>query len=121
VGPLRPGLLLPVLQSRTEAGLSLSGKIFGLVLDWLVGYGYRPSRAFGWLAVLLVAGSMYFTINQPTPLNSEHLQRRASRPGPHPIGGLAPIRAAGPPGQAAGPGCCGARWRACRCRRGSCP
>jgi len=103
VGPLRPGLLLPVLQSRTEAGLSLSGKIFGLVLDWLV------------------AGSMYFTINQPTPLNSEHLQRRASRPGPHPIGGLAPIRAAGPPGQAAGPGCCGARWRACRCRRGSCP
>jgi hypothetical protein len=62
-------LLLSVLQSRTEAGLSLSGKIFGLVLDWLVGYGYRPSRAFGWLAVLLVAGSMYFTINQPTPPN----------------------------------------------------
>src|SRR5690242_20275227 len=48
MGPLRPGLLLPVLQSRTEAGLSLSGKIFGLVLDWLVGYVYRPSRAFGW-------------------------------------------------------------------------
>ena len=66
-------MLLPVLQSRTEAGLSLSGKIFGLVLDWLV------------------AGSMYFTINQPTPLNSEHLQRRASRPGPHPIGGLLPF------------------------------
>lgn len=29
---------------------------------WMVGYGYRPSRALGWLLLLLVAGTVWFSL-----------------------------------------------------------
>ena len=50
---------------------SLEG-YFGQVLDGLVGYGYRPSRAFAWLAAVFIAGTVYFTVNQPAPLDAAH-------------------------------------------------
>ncbi len=59
-------------QRRRRAGLRIPSKIFGYTLDVIVGYGYRPVRAFGWLAVLLAIGSMYFTANRPAPVDPVH-------------------------------------------------
>ena len=61
--------VLVAKQRRRRAGLNLPGKITGYVLDALVGYGYRPARAFAWLIALLAAGSVYFTFNRPAPLD----------------------------------------------------
>ncbi|HVV13497.1 oxidoreductase [Amycolatopsis sp.] len=53
-------------QYRYEA-LAQGYKIFGpgvrlwsWLQRWMVGYGYRPARALGWLVGLLVVGSLYF-------------------------------------------------------------
>ena len=64
--------VLVAKQRRRRAGLSIPGKILGHVLDALVGYGYRPGRALAWLTGLLIAGSAYFTINQPVPADPAH-------------------------------------------------
>lgn len=55
-------------QRRQRKGLRLPGKSLSLILDVLVGYGYKPSRAFGYLLALLIGGSVYFTLNPPAPL-----------------------------------------------------
>ncbi|MBO0801629.1 MAG: hypothetical protein J2P25_00935 [Nocardiopsaceae bacterium] len=36
--------------------------------DITVGYGYRPLRALGWLALLLLIGSVVFSVSPPPPL-----------------------------------------------------
>jgi hypothetical protein len=41
------------------------------LLDALVGYGYRPLRAFGWAIGLLAASSAYFNRVRPEHVNSE--------------------------------------------------
>ena len=64
--------VLVAKQRRHRAGLGIGGKIVGYALDWIVGYGYRPVRAFAWLMVLFAAGSVYFTINRPAPLDPAH-------------------------------------------------
>jgi hypothetical protein len=64
--------VLVAKQRRRRAGLDPLGKIAGYVLDALVGYGYRPGRAFTWLIALIVAGSVYFTINRPVALDPTH-------------------------------------------------
>jgi hypothetical protein len=56
-------------QRRRRAGLGLFGKVFGYTFDAIVGYGYRPARAFTWLVLLLAAGSVYFTMNRPAALD----------------------------------------------------
>jgi hypothetical protein len=56
-------------QRRRRTTLGLGGKVIGYLLDGIVGYGYRPSRAFTWLVVLLAAGSLYFTFNRPASLD----------------------------------------------------
>ncbi len=39
---------------------------------WMVGYGYRPGRALGWLVVSWVLGSAYFAVGAPlTVINSD--------------------------------------------------
>ncbi|TVT08117.1 oxidoreductase [Amycolatopsis bartoniae] len=35
-------------------------RLWSWLQRWMVGYGYRPVRALGWLVGLLVAGSLYF-------------------------------------------------------------
>jgi len=54
-------------QRRRYAALARGFRVLGsLVVCWswlqrsMVGYGYRPSRAFGWLALLLVVGTAWF-------------------------------------------------------------
>ena len=56
-------------QRRRRAEFGFLRKIFGYTLDGLVGYGYVPNRAFAWLVVLFTAGSVYFTLNRPAPLD----------------------------------------------------
>jgi hypothetical protein len=56
-------------QRHQRAEFAMPRKVGSWTLDALVGYGYRPSRAFAWLIALLIAGSVYFSINPPAPLN----------------------------------------------------
>lgn len=52
-------------QRHRRTTLRWSGQIFGQVLDWTVGYGYRPWLAAIWLAALLAVGTATFTIHRP--------------------------------------------------------
>jgi hypothetical protein len=45
-------------------------RLWGFVQDVTLGYGYRPWRALAWLAVLLIAGSVAFTIDPPAALQA---------------------------------------------------
>jgi hypothetical protein len=54
-------------QRRRYAALARGFRVLGPLVAvwswlqrWMVGYGYRPSRAFGWLALLLVIGTAWF-------------------------------------------------------------
>ncbi|PRX47594.1 hypothetical protein B0I33_105173 [Prauserella shujinwangii] len=40
--------------------LGFGVRLWSWLQRWMVGYGYRPVRALGWLAMLLVAGSIWF-------------------------------------------------------------
>lgn len=61
-----PGELLAKQRCR-RATLGLPGRLVGYLLDGVVGYGYRPGRAFAWLVALMVAGSFFYL--QPTSTN----------------------------------------------------
>jgi hypothetical protein len=45
-------------------------RAWSLLQDITVGYGYRPRRALAWLALLLTAGSIVFSISPPPALQS---------------------------------------------------
>ena len=45
-------------------------KAWSLLQDITVGYGYRPRRALGWLALLLIAGSIVFSVEPPPALQA---------------------------------------------------
>jgi hypothetical protein len=46
--------------------------IGGYLIDALVGYGYRPSRAFGWALALLAFGAVYFaSVGPPQRVSTE--------------------------------------------------
>jgi hypothetical protein len=56
-------------QRRRYVALATGFKVLGPLVRawswlqrWMVGYGYRPSRALGWLALLLVAGTLWFSL-----------------------------------------------------------
>lgn len=38
-----------------------------LMLDWTVGYGYRPARALLWMVGLAVLGAVVFSLDRPNP------------------------------------------------------
>ncbi|MGI8329911.1 hypothetical protein ACRYCC_08085 [Actinomadura scrupuli] len=42
-----------------------AGRIPGLILDWTVGYGYRPWRAALWFGLLLTVGTIVFSLVHP--------------------------------------------------------
>lgn len=46
-------------------------RIFGYLLDGIVGYGYRPGRAALWMLALLAAGSIFFAHHRPEPLKAD--------------------------------------------------
>ncbi|MFJ6938269.1 membrane-associated oxidoreductase [Streptomyces sp. NPDC101132] len=43
-------------------------RLWGHLQDATVGYGFRPMRAAGWLAALLLVGSLAFAVRTPPPL-----------------------------------------------------
>ena len=45
-----------------------AGRVYGVLLDLTVGYGYRPWLAGAWLLGLLAAGSAYFAGHRLAPL-----------------------------------------------------
>jgi hypothetical protein len=52
---------------------SIPRRLWGLVQDGLVGYGYRPLRAAGWLIALLAIGTVVFQMNPPTKLDEGYI------------------------------------------------
>ncbi|MFB4320314.1 hypothetical protein [Actinomadura sp. 21ATH] len=49
-------------------GIAPFGKVWGVVQDGTVGYGYQPWRAVLWLALLVTAGSLVYAADPPAPL-----------------------------------------------------
>jgi hypothetical protein len=67
----QPAQARKVLYARERIqhqGRSAAARAWGVVQDITVGYGYRPRRALGWLALLLVIGSVVFSVAPPPPL-----------------------------------------------------
>lgn len=56
-------------QRRRRSTQNLGGKLWGYLLDWSVGYGYRPWLAATWLIALVAIGSIVFAWRPPQPLN----------------------------------------------------
>lgn len=58
---------LAKLRARRR-GLNPVGKVWNHLLDWTVGFGYRPWLAFAWFAALLALGTTVFSIEHPRPV-----------------------------------------------------
>ncbi|TDD79328.1 hypothetical protein E1298_28070 [Actinomadura rubrisoli] len=58
---------LAKLRARRRR-LNPVGRVWNHVLDWTVGYGYRPWLAFAWFGVLLALGTTVFSIDAPKPI-----------------------------------------------------
>lgn len=52
-------------QRHKRTTLHPARRVVGRVVDWTVGYGYRPWLAALWLAALLAAGTAFFTVHRP--------------------------------------------------------
>ncbi|MBW8482152.1 membrane-associated oxidoreductase [Actinomadura sp. PM05-2] len=55
-------------QRRHRATLPWYARIWGLLQDVTVGYGFRPLRAAAWLIALLAAGTAVYALHHPAPL-----------------------------------------------------
>ncbi|MBB2946708.1 hypothetical protein FB565_006476 [Actinoplanes lutulentus] len=54
-------------EQHRRRTLRPAGRIWGLLQDGTVGYGYRPVRAVAWLGVLLAIGTLVFAQWRPRP------------------------------------------------------
>ena len=52
-------------QRDRRSTLQTPRRLIGLLLDWTVGYGYRPWLAAFWLAALLAGGTAVFATHRP--------------------------------------------------------
>jgi hypothetical protein len=57
-------------ERRRRSTLPRPARAWGYLQDMMVGYGYRPWRAAGWLTALLVAGTTVFHLNPPVPVDA---------------------------------------------------
>ncbi|MEU4720745.1 hypothetical protein AB0G06_14045 [Nonomuraea dietziae] len=64
----RQVLLIKHRRGRVE--LPWYGRAWGHLQDVTVGYGFRPLRAAAWLVGLLVAGTAFYALNPPHPLEA---------------------------------------------------
>ncbi|CNE44532.1 Uncharacterised protein [Mycobacterium tuberculosis] len=58
---------LAKLRARRRR-LNPVGKAWNHLLDWTVGFGYRPWLAFAWFAALLALGTTVFSTEHPRPV-----------------------------------------------------
>jgi hypothetical protein len=64
-------VLLAKQRTRSSA-LRPYARAWGYLLDWTVGYGYRPWLAGFWLLVLPCLGTTIFAADHPQPVSSGH-------------------------------------------------
>lgn len=70
--------ILLAKQQHRRSTLGITGRIWGYVLDWTVGYGYRPWLAGLWLLGLLTLGTALFSLHSPAPTgNNSHTRFNA--------------------------------------------
>lgn len=55
---------------RHRRTLPRRARLWGLLQDATVGYGFRPLRAAGWLLALLMSGTVAFWLHHPRPLKA---------------------------------------------------
>ncbi|MFD9127734.1 oxidoreductase [Kitasatospora sp. NPDC059571] len=58
-------------QRRRRGALPAHARLWGLLQDVTVGYGYRPGRAALWLLLAWLLGTAYFTEHPPPPLKAD--------------------------------------------------
>jgi len=58
-------------QRRRRATLRLPGRLFGYLVDGLIGYGYRTWQAGIWLLGFWALGTVCFALDPPEPRNAE--------------------------------------------------
>lgn len=62
-------------ERRRRAGLFPPARLWGYLQDMMVGYGYRPWRAAGWLLILLIGGTVVFSLSRPVPAETGRVPR----------------------------------------------
>ncbi|MFB4271339.1 hypothetical protein [Nonomuraea sp. GTA35] len=55
-------------ERRQQRDRALLGRVWGLLQDVTVGFGYKPWRAAAWLVVLLAIGGVVYSVWPPPPL-----------------------------------------------------
>jgi hypothetical protein len=55
-------------QCAERRDASRMAKLWGFIQDITLGYGYRPWRALVWLGLLMIIGSVTYTLHHPPPL-----------------------------------------------------
>jgi hypothetical protein len=70
--PAEARRVLHAKERAARGAKSLSGRVWGLLQDVTVAYGYQPWRAVLWLLGLLAVGSTVFAISPPAPLDPAH-------------------------------------------------
>ncbi|NJP96446.1 hypothetical protein HCN51_44650 [Nonomuraea sp. FMUSA5-5] len=55
-------------ERRQQHDRVLLGRVWGLLQDVTVGFGYKPWRAATWLVVLLAIGGVIYSVSPPPPL-----------------------------------------------------
>jgi hypothetical protein len=66
--PAEARRVLLAKERLTRRGGTPAGRLWGLLQDATVGYGYQPWRAVLWLALLVTAGAVVYGTHPPAPL-----------------------------------------------------
>jgi hypothetical protein len=69
--PARGRAVLHERERVQRRSRNLGPRIWGVLQDVTVGYGYRPRRALAWLGILMATGSVVFSVVPPPPLQAE--------------------------------------------------
>jgi hypothetical protein len=68
--PAEARQVLYAAERCERARKTVPGRVWSLIQDITVGYGYKPLRAALWLGALLVIGSVTYAANSPPPLSA---------------------------------------------------
>jgi hypothetical protein len=66
--PARGRAVLYAREQAARRGRGTAVRVWGILQDVTVGYGYRPLRALAWIGLLLAAGSVVFSVAPPPAL-----------------------------------------------------